>query len=323
MSLNRLPSLPDFEQLSDRVWRVMGLNPSSFCLQGTNTYLIGLGNRKILIDTGEGELGYLPLLRQSLKTISPDAFISDILISHCHHDHFGGLSDILQSDLNDPILPIRVHKYPLSLDSHDHHFHMDGFPKDAPLEDLHDHQIFHLDNDNKTTTLHVIHTPGHTDDHCCFWLEEENAIFTADCVLGHGSVVFNNLSAYMSSLQKLETLAPTRLYPGHGVVVEDGVNRIRQYQRQRLERESQIIQLMRSEKPAHGGHWTALDITESLYGSEMSTDLQPVIVRGIALHMLKLQEEGRAKILDGSTFNQMEMYTMMHKEWCYIEKSHL
>lgn len=59
-----------------------------FVLTGTNTYLIGLGPRKILLDSGEGELGYLPLLQQSLKSISPDAFISDILISHCHHDHW-------------------------------------------------------------------------------------------------------------------------------------------------------------------------------------------------------------------------------------------
>lgn len=33
-----LPELPNFAQLTDRVWRVMGLNPGKFTLQG-NGYL--------------------------------------------------------------------------------------------------------------------------------------------------------------------------------------------------------------------------------------------------------------------------------------------
>lgn len=76
---------------------------------------------------------------------------------------------------------------------------------------IHDGQIFEAEG----AKLRAFHCPGHTTDHMAFILEEEDAMFTGDNVLGHGTAVFEDLTVYLDSLSRMRGQFHGRAYPGH------------------------------------------------------------------------------------------------------------
>lgn len=150
------------DKVSDRCYRVSGLNPGSHTLQGTNTYLIGQGSDKILIDTGEDITSpkYLAFLFDSIFPVSGTKTISKILLTHGHGDHQGGVVPILK-ECEKRHLPIPI-VYKCNKIGGD--FPARGFD----CKHIKDGQLFKADDE---TTIRAIYAPGHTDDHVAFILE--------------------------------------------------------------------------------------------------------------------------------------------------------
>lgn len=280
-----LTTIPKLEKLSPLVFRVLGCNPGPFTLQGTNTYLVGAGKKKILIDTGDPSVPeYTASLKEALKTPLENSEIQTIICTHWHHDHVGGLSDVRNYVLG-----------PQSRDSvkaHKHRRAVEGEPQpeDSGFELIRDGDVLKTDG----ATLKTVYSPGHTDDHIALYLEEERAVFSGDCILGEGTAVFEDLHSYMNSLELLLTFKPERIYPGHGPVIDSPMEKIREYIEHRNLRERQIFEAM----TRMAGAVSPSKIVTEIYAG-IPDSLIPGATNNVTHHLSKLKKDGKI-IKDGN-----------------------
>ncbi|RPD59278.1 Metallo-hydrolase/oxidoreductase [Lentinus tigrinus ALCF2SS1-7] len=330
--MEALEALPSVSKLSKTVTRILGQNPGKFTLQGTNTYLVGEHNPYILLDTGEGRDEYIPHLQEALLDKTREhtpgqPYVSDIILTHKHHDHTHGLPSVLallrklwenqQPAPTSPFRPPRIHKIPLPAPDPRLTSVIDSLvpgsftpsPTGSPVHDLADSDTLPVTSSSpdESSVLRIIHTPGHTADSLCIHYPPDRAFFTADTVLGHGTAVFENLRPYMTSLQKMIDYGEGPngektyevVYPGHGPVIKDGHEKVRTYLKHRVEREEQIVAVLRRPVPAdiHGFNedgWTTEAIVATIY-AKYPKELWAPAAHSVELHLNKLVEEGRAE----------------------------
>ena len=193
--------------------------------------------------------------------------MSTALITHWHPDHVGGTS---QLRLLCPSVTI-----------------YENDPSDPSIKDISPGQTFSVAG----ATIRAFHCPGHTTNHMAFILEEEDAMFTGDNVLGHGTAVFEDLATYMQSLDRMKKQFKGRAYPGHGAVIEDGPSKIDEYIQHRKEREEQVLRVL-NDGPQSG--MTPMEIVKVVY-KEYNPDLYDAAARGILLILNKLEGDGKVE----------------------------
>jgi len=269
--------IPKVSRLSPHVVRVLGCNPGPMTLQGTNTYLVGTGNSRLLVDSGEGGRDeWIKGLQGVLQ--EEKCRVGRLLLTHWHNDHVGGAKEVVEMSES----PVEVLKWPRREAKEPNA--LDGIAV-VKLEDA-------VEVGVEGARLTVLHTPGHTSDHVVLHLKEENAVFTGDCILGEGTAVFESLHQYMKSLEVILALKPSRLYPGHGPVVDDPVPKIEFYINHRNEREQQILSQI-SQVPC-----SSMDIVKIVY-KDTPEQLHGAANVNVNHHLDKLRVEGKVVKEDG------------------------
>jgi glyoxylase-like metal-dependent hydrolase (beta-lactamase superfamily II) len=317
-----LPHVEIIENASERCFRILGLNPGNHTLHGTNTYLVGEGEVKILIDSGESSTAkeWVEMMLSQVFLGTGTKRLSHILLTHGHFDHTGGVTLLLKEMEIRGMLPLpEIFKRritPLGTDPavitvpESGDFPIYGFE----CHHIKDGQEFVVQNDNdgKTSTLRSMYTPGHSDDSVCFALLEDFALFSGDSVLGCGTSIFDDLSKYMQSLEKMRNLmiccdctdknskksssiALHTIYPGHGPVVRNsGLEKIDDYLNHRGQREETIMQVFADNRGQR--YFTSWELVDLVYVSPRLNFVIKLAAQGnLNHHLLKLKSEGRVR----------------------------
>jgi glyoxylase-like metal-dependent hydrolase (beta-lactamase superfamily II) len=264
------------DEVSPLIRRVTAKNPGPFTFMGTGTYIVGRGEVAV-IDPG-------PDLGEHLEAIQaaiPGERVSHILVTHHHLDH---------SPLARPLSEItgakvwgRAVKTPVVEDAVKLEAGYDHFTPDIPLEGG---EVI----EGAGWTFEAVHTPGHTSNHICFALREENALFSGDHIMGWSTTVVTppdgNMGDYMRSLERVRERGFSTLWPTHGPPIRDVEPFIDAYAAHRRDRERQILERLAA------GDARIKAMVPTIYAN-VDPRLHPAAAHSVLAHMIELVKSGR------------------------------
>jgi glyoxylase-like metal-dependent hydrolase (beta-lactamase superfamily II) len=272
------------DQVSPLIRRVIANNPGPFTFKGTGTYIIGKGDGLAVIDPGPDLAEHL----QAILDAVAGERVSHILITHHHLDH-SPLARPLAAKTGAVIYGCAV-KGAVVDDAVRTEAGSDNFTPDISV-------CGGATIEGAGWTMEAIPTPGHTSNHICYALAEENACFTGDHIMGWSTTVVTppdgNMGDYLSSLQAIKSRTFKTLWPTHGPPITEPGPFIDGYRAHRMDRERQILAQLAA------GETRIADMVPKMY---VDTDprLFPAAGRSVLAHLIELLKDGRVTTDDGA-----------------------
>jgi glyoxylase-like metal-dependent hydrolase (beta-lactamase superfamily II) len=264
------------DTVSPLIRRLIADNPGPFTFTGTGTYIVGHGEVAI-IDPGPDLPEHLEAL---LKAVEGEK-VTAIVVTHDHLDHCP-LASALAAATGAPVIGARptspaAEEAPSGEEGWDKRYAPDRTPADGERIS------------GPGWTLRAVHTPGHTSNHICFALQEEDALFSGDHIMGWSTTVVippdGDMGDYYASLEKVRAQAFTTLWPTHGPPVTDPAPFIDAYIAHRHDREAQILAQLAL------GPRTIGDMVPVIYAA-VDPRLHPAASRSMLAHLIHLARLG-------------------------------
>ncbi|MBT3533423.1 MAG: MBL fold metallo-hydrolase [Rhodospirillaceae bacterium] len=270
------------DQISPLIRRVIAPNPSAFTLHGTGTYIVGKGQVAV-IDPGPDDPKHIEAVLAAVKGET----VSHIVITHTHRDHSPGAA-LLKAETGAMIWGCGPHGHGREDSRTDAEVSDEGADTDY-VPDILANDADILDTDG--WALQAVHTPGHTSNHTCFLLREENALFSGDHVMGWSTTIVSppdgDMYRYMQSLKKLLLRSDDHYWPTHGPRIDNPKAFVGELIKHREEREEQIAQCLSqniSRIP---------DMVKSMY-RDVPEHLHTAAARSVLSHLVHMVHTGRA-----------------------------
>lgn len=187
----------------------------------THCYLLCGTEKAVLIDTGLGVA--------NIKTVVDSLTMLPVIVitTHVHWDHIGGhiyFDNIAVHEAEKDWLSV---KFPIPLSVVKRNLTRDSC--DFPLDfDVDKYQLFHgepqqilhdgdsIDLGNRSLT--VIHTPGHSPGHCCFYESQRKYLYSGDLIYSGCLDAFyptTDPKLFCQSVRKIQALGINRVLPAH------------------------------------------------------------------------------------------------------------